>query len=282
MEGKICMITGANTGIGFEIAKGLAAKGADVVLVCRNETKGQAALTNIREQTGNSNIHLMLCDLSSQEAIHQLVQDFTSSFGVLDVLVNNAGALFFEKTLSRDGIEMNLATNYLGAFLLSELLVDCLEKAPSARVVNVVGRLHRKGKIFLEDLQFERQSYNVLKAGTQAVLAKTIFTYEFDRRYQAKGIRASGFHPGQVDSDFMRNAPAIVRWLKPLIRPFMLNTKQAAEPGIYLASSPELEGQGGLYFERMKQMKSSPATYDLGLASALWDASVTLTSLQSS
>lgn len=277
---KRCLVTGANTGIGYAIAKGLAEAGAEVVLLCRNGEKAAKAREALVAQTGNTQLHTLHCDLSSQASIRSAAASFVERFAGLDVLVNNAGALPFARCETVDGIEQLLAVNYLGAFLLTHLLLDALERRAPARVVNVVGRLHFRGTLHLDDLQLTR-GYNTLKAGMQAVLAKTSFTFALDERVKERGIRANCFHPGGIKSQLTRHAPWYLRWAVWLASLRMESPEVGAAPGVFLALDPSMEGKGGMYFDQMKPTQASQDARDPQLAARLWEQSCVLVGLPS-
>ncbi len=183
MDHRICMVTGANSGIGKATAMGLAKIGATVVMVCRNRSRGEGAMAEIKAESGNQAVDLMLADLSSLAAVRQLVEDFRDRYQRLQVLVNNAGTYFTKRHVTVDGLETIFVVNYLAPFLLTNLLLDTLESSAPARIVNVAGAYHTKGKIEFDDLQGERD-YNGTRANNQAKLALVLFTYELAKKLQ--------------------------------------------------------------------------------------------------
>src|SRR5215468_3545827 len=156
MQGKICMVTGANSGIGKETALGLAQMGATVVMVCRDRARGEAAQSEIKTKSGNNGLDLLLADLSSQQSIRQLVENFKQRYTQLHVLINNAGVYMLTRRTTVDGLEMMFAVNYLAPFLLTNLLLDVLKASAPARIVNVSSRAHRGAKIDFDDVQNTR------------------------------------------------------------------------------------------------------------------------------
>ena len=156
MKDKVCIVTGANAGIGLETARELASRGATVILACRNQQKGEVALADIRQTTGNEDLHLFLVQLDQQESIRAFAAAFTLQFSRLDVLVNNAGVLKSKREVTVDGYEATFATNHLAYFLLTHLLLDVLQQTPGARVVNVSSDAHRSARLNFNDLQLER------------------------------------------------------------------------------------------------------------------------------
>ena len=240
MQGKVCMITGANSGIGKTTAKGLARLGATVVLVCRNKEKGNKALEEIKSETGNDKIDLLIADLSSQKSIRDLASNFKTKYAKLDVLINNAGVYRNKRTLTEDGIETTFAVNHLAPFLLSNLLLDELKASPSSRIIIVASGLERQGKINFDDLQCEN-GYSGFGAYNQSKLANVLFTYELARRLEGTGITVNCLQPGFVRTNLIRERRLVTFLLKPL----QITPEKGAETSIYLASSAEVEGVSG-------------------------------------
>jgi NAD(P)-dependent dehydrogenase (short-subunit alcohol dehydrogenase family) len=275
MTGKVCVITGASRGIGKETALGLARLGATVVAIARDPTRGAAAVTAIKARSGSEAVHLMLADLSSQEAIGRLARDLAERYEQIHVLVNNAGAINMKRTVTVDGIETTWAVNHLAYFLLTNLLLPMLEASAPARIVNVASDAHRRGTLNFDDLQGERH-YSAWAAYSQSKLANVLFTYELARQLQ-RGVTANALHPGTVSTGFGKNNPGWLRWGITLAGLFMIKAARGAETSIYLASSPEVEGLSGKYFEKCKETRSSPASYDEVAARRLWDISAEMT-----
>ncbi len=267
MAGKVCVITGSNSGIGKVTARELAGMGATVVMVCRNPDSGEAARAEIERTTGNSKVDLMVADLSSRDSIRQLLSDFRSKYTNLHVLINNAGILCRERTLTKDGVETQFAVNLLAPFRLTNALHDLLEASTPARVINITSKMHRYAKVDFGNLQGEKK-YNVWMAYNQAKLGLIMLTYEWDRRFRGKGVTANCLHPGVVASGIMREFPGPVRvvWDR-----FFVSPEKGAETSLYLASSPDMEGVSGRYFEVKKEKKSSRQSYDRAMAERLWN-----------
>lgn len=193
MTGKICLITGANSGIGKATALGLARMGAIVVLVCRDESRGKAAMTEIKAESRNEAVDLILADLSSQASISQLVADFNGRYQQLHVLIDNAGVAKAKRTLTVDSIETTFAVNHLAPFLLTNLLLDVLKASVPSRIVNVSSMVHRWGEIDFDDFQGEIR-YNMDKAYNQSKLANVLFTYELARRLEGTGVTVNALN----------------------------------------------------------------------------------------
>ncbi len=270
MAGKVVLVTGANQGIGKETAKALAARGAHVVLVCRNAEKGRAATAEITGAGGAA--ELLVADLSSQAEVRRVAAEFRARHPVLDVLVNNAGVLVTERRTTRDGLEETLALNHLAYFLLTRELMAPLEAARAARVVNVASRAHLRARPNLADLQFSR-GYSMTRAYAHSKLLNVLFTYELARRLEGSPITANCLHPGVIASGFARTDGGLPALLARLARPFLLTPAEGARTSIYLASSPEVEGVSGRYFDKCKAVRSSSASYDVGAQRELWELS---------
>lgn len=250
MKGKICMITGANSGIGKATAIGLTKMGAKIVMVCRNKNKGEKALEDIKKECNDGTVDLIIADLSSQKEIHQLVKDYKEKYQDLHVLINNAGVNLNKRVLSDDGIETTFAVNYLAPFLLSNLLLDVLQTSKPARIVNVASSVQAKS-INFENLNGEKH-YRQLNAYAQSKLAVILFTYEFARRIEGTGVSINCLHPGFVRTNMVKNFRPFVKYFYPLIGLFMKSPKKGGKTSIYLASSPEVEGMSGKYFKKKK------------------------------
>lgn len=277
MKGKICMITGANSGIGKATALGLAKMGATIIMVCRNKDRGEKALEDIKKEVENGTVDLMIADLSTQKAIHQLVKEFKERYQFLHVLINNAGVNLSRCMLTEDGIETTFAVNYLAQYLLSNLLLDVLKASSPARIVNVASSVLAKN-IDFENLNGEKH-YRQLNAYGQSKLAVILFTYELSRRIEGTGVTVNCLHPGYVKTNMIKNFRKFVKYFYPLIGLFMKKPKKGAKTSIYLASSSEVEGVSGKYFKKRKEVESMKAVYDEEIAKRLWDVSIALTNL---
>jgi NAD(P)-dependent dehydrogenase (short-subunit alcohol dehydrogenase family) len=275
MKGKICLITGANSGIGKATAMGLAKIGATIVMVCRNKNRGEKALEDIKNEVENGTVGLMLADLSTQKAIHQLVKDFKERYQSLHILINNAGVNLSKRVLTEDGIETTFAVNYLAPYLLSNLLLDLLQASSPARIVNVASSVQAK-TINFENLNGEKH-YRQLNAYAQSKLAVILFTYEFARRIKGTGVTVNCLHPGYVKTNMIKNFRKFVKYFYPMIGLFMKSPKKGAKTSIYLASSSEVEGISGKYFKKKKEVEPVKASHDEELAKRLWDVSIALT-----
>ena len=277
MKGKCCLITGGSDGIGYAAARELARLGATVVLVGRNETKTETAANRIVEDTGNGAVRYLLADLSSQADVRRLAAEVIDGMPRLDVLVNNAGAAFLSRRRSADGIEMTFALNHLGYFLLTTLLLDLLGRSSPARIVNVASAAHSSaGSFRLEDLPSPERGGG-FRAYGRSKLCNILFTYELARRLEGSGVTANALHPGVVRTNIARNNGLLGRMVNFLIGVRGVDAAKGAETVVYLASSPEVEGVTGKYFENRRAVPSSALSFDAALASALWELSERLT-----
>jgi len=271
MSGKICVVTGANSGIGKETALGLARLDAHVAMVCRNPEKGRAAVEEIRRESGSSQVDLLIADMSSQASIRALAAQIQQRYSRLDVLVNNAGGAAPTRTLSTDGIEMTVAANHLGAALLTLLLLDLLKASAPSRIINVSSEAQRNARLDMNDLQFEQRKYTGFAAYGQSKLLMNAFTFELSRRLAGTGVTANCLHPGVVATNIWGgNLPLIFKLIVAVAKPFMLNSKDGAEVSLYLATSPEVAQVSGQYFVKSKPAKSNPLSRDPKVAGEIW------------
>jgi NAD(P)-dependent dehydrogenase (short-subunit alcohol dehydrogenase family) len=278
MNGKVCLITGGTSGVGLETARGLAQVGATVVIVGRNADKSARTTERLRAETRNQSINFMLADLSSQAQIRALASEFKRRYDRLDVLVNNAGALFMSRTLSVDGIEMTFALNHLSYFLLTNLLLDLLKASAPSRIVNVASDAHDGATLDFDNLQGSVGPFG-MRAYGQSKLANILFTYELARRLEGTGVTANALHPGVVASGFGANNGWLARLGMNVTHLFAISPAEGAQTSIYLASSPEVEGVTGKYFVKKQAVSSSKASYDVAAARRLWEISEQLTGL---
>ena len=278
MSEKIVFVTGATSGIGAVTARRLAALGATLVMVGRDREKSDRVANDIRQRTGNSKVIYLVGDLSSQKDLRRLVDEFKNHFDRLDVLVNNAGAVFLSRHESVDGIEMTLALNHLNYFLLTNLLMDRLIASAPARIVNVSSAAHNGARLNFDDLE-NKKGYNGMRAYGQSKLANLLFTYELARRLEGKGVTVNALHPGFVASNFAKNNLGILKPLMSLIQFAAISPEEGAQTSFYLATSPGVEGVSGKYFINQKAVSSSPASYDEAAARRLWETSEQMTGL---
>ncbi len=270
MRGKVCLVTGANSGIGKATAAGLAKLGATVVMVCRDQAKGEAARVEIQTSSGNEAVTLLMADLSSQASIRQLAGTFRETYQGLHVLVNNAGIGPWRRSVTVDGIEMTFAVNALAPFLLTHLLLDQVKASIPARIINVTSAMNTP--LDFDDLQREKR-FDPMQVYAQSKFAVILFTYELARRLQGSGITVNCLSPGVVATHLSREYPAAFR----LMTRFFSRPEKGALTSLYLASSSEVEGVTGQYFDRRKEKRTAPQTYDAALSERFWQISAELT-----
>jgi len=283
MKGKTCLITGATSGIGRATAIALAKMGAGLILVGRNERVGaELAEKLVKEQAIRA--QFIRADISDQEQVRNLAATVRQRFSHLDVLINNAGAKFDCYQASATGIEMTFATNYLGHFLLTALLLDSLLEAPCARIVTVSSDSHGYARADLEWVQ-QAEGYDRSQAYAKSKLANLLFSFELAERLGQTCISVNALDPGGVATNFGRNN-GLVRWLKHIgyhaLKGELVSSKRGASTVIFLASDPSIKGVTGAYFKNCIQVESSPISKDKIIARKLWELSLELTSLNES
>jgi NAD(P)-dependent dehydrogenase (short-subunit alcohol dehydrogenase family) len=274
MKGKIVLVTGSSSGIGFETAKALAQQGAEVILVARSEEKLKEAAAVIKAATGNDKLKYYTADFSSQKSIRELAAKVKKDYTKLDVLVNNAGGVFPEFKLSEDGLEMTIATNHFAYFLLTNLLLDLLKKADSARIVNVASGSHYQGKIDFESFK-KKKSYFIMKAYGQSKLANVLFTKELAERLKGTRITVNCVHPGFVHTGIgTKGVTGVVKFIWTFFsRLGGLSAEEGAKTSVYLASSSAVNGVTGKYFDKCKPKEESKLAKDINLQHELWKVS---------
>jgi NAD(P)-dependent dehydrogenase (short-subunit alcohol dehydrogenase family) len=276
MSGKTVVITGGNSGIGLETAVAVARAGAKVLITVRDERKGTAAIKEIHARAPGAEADFVVFDLASLASVREGAAQILASCPRIDVLVNNAGLVLSDRTLTVDGFETTFAVNHLGPFLLTELLLDRIRASAPARIVNVSSTAHagaRRGLDF-DDLQSERQ-YRGMAVYSKSKLANIYFTTELARRLAGSGVTANSLHPGTVATGYGRDGDTsgLLAFGVKLIGPFVLTAEKGARTSVYLASSPEVDGVTGRYFVRSKEAKPSRAARDDAAARRLWDVS---------
>jgi retinol dehydrogenase-14 len=279
MQGKVVLITGANSGVGLATARELAKMGARVVMVCRDGTRGAHAQAEVASVAAGSAPTLLLSDLSSQASVRALARDIHEQFGAIDVLVNNAAGIFAHRELSADGIEKTFATNHLGPFLLTNLVLDLLCAAPGGRIVNVAAEGY-PSKLDFANLQGEK-SYGFLSAYFRSKLAIIIFTFDLARRLQATDVTANCVSPGPTRTRFGDNMTGPTGLFPRLLKPFFPGPATGARTMIYVASSPDLKGVSGRFFLRQRAKHTKPVTREAEVAEQLWRISAELVGLSS-
>jgi NAD(P)-dependent dehydrogenase (short-subunit alcohol dehydrogenase family) len=274
------MVTGATAGMGLATAQALAELGYRVVLVCRDPSRGAAAVQRIKAGGGDPAVEFLQADLSSQQQVRLVAGEFVARYARLEVLVNNAGVFLTRREESDDGLEMTFALNHLGYFLLTNLLLDTLGASAPARIVNISSDAHRQASLDWDDLQSCRK-YSGFRAYSRSKLANVLFTYELARRLEGTGVTVNAVHPGSVATGFALNNPGATATMTRVVgRLFGKSPEEGAETAIYLATSPEVEGITGGYWAKKKPKESSRLSYDAGDARRLWRVSEELTGLR--
>jgi NAD(P)-dependent dehydrogenase (short-subunit alcohol dehydrogenase family) len=289
VNGKRCLVTGANSGIGKALSLALAGYGAEVIMVCRDRHRGESALNEIKSRIQNSRLELLLVDLSSQRAIRNGAEQFRKKYRRLDVLINNAGALFFERSMTDDGIESTFAVNYLAPFLFTNLLLDVLKSSAPSRIINVSSESQKKAFIDFGDLMGENK-YSPMAAYSQSKLAVILFTYELARRLAGTGVTVNSYYPsaavrtnlGKADKGFFRLSFVL---MSVLLSPMLISAEKAARTGLYLAASKRAEKiTGKCYMQDRQGTKASRVDrpYEREISGRLWEISKELAGLNKS
>jgi NAD(P)-dependent dehydrogenase (short-subunit alcohol dehydrogenase family) len=286
-RGRVAVVTGANTGLGFDTARVLAARGASVILAVRDTEKGKRAADRITAAAPGADVSVARLDLSSLASVRAAAAELGARYPVIDLLINNAGVMYTPRQKTADGFELQFGTNHLGHFALTGLLLDRMLTVPGSRVVTVSSIGHRlRAQIHFDDLQWER-TYDRVQAYGQSKLANLMFTYELQRRLAAAAAPtiAVAAHPGFSDTELARNSPAPLRLLAPVLaRPFAQSAAKGSLPTLRAATDPAV--LGGQYFgpDGLGELKGSPRvvsssaqSHDAGIQRRLWEVSTELT-----
>jgi len=280
MNNKLCVITGANSGIGFETSKALAQKGAYIVMVCRNEDKAIAAKNKILNTVDDAGIAIVICDFSIQKEIHRAAEEIKSRYKKIDVLINNHGFIASERGETVDGLEGTFAVNHIGYFLFTNLLLENIKAAKNARIINVASDAHRAGEFDPDNIQL-KNNFNTMKAYGNSKLFNILFTKELAERLKETDVTANCLHPGVVRSNFGQSGKWWVSIFYTVFGLFMTSNKKGAETSIYLASSDEVENANGAYFKNKKAVAPKKSAQDKEAAKKLWEISEQLCDLDS-
>lgn len=278
MRGKVCLVTGANRGIGRATAEGLARLGATVIMICRNRTAGEQARQEIVAATGNQQLELLVADLAVQAEVLALADEVRARHQQLHVLISNAGVYHQRCTTTADGIEATFAVNHLAGFILISELLDLLRAAAPARIVLVASAAHRR--VFTSVDWESANGYSAFKAYARSKLANVIFGYDLAHQLEGTRVTVNSCHPGLINSQLLE---AIydrwwLRWLYPSTKQLLtITAEQGAETVLYLATSSAVDGLSGKYFSDMKATASSKLSHDAVLRAGLREVSLRLT-----
>ena len=248
MKDKICVITGANSGIGKAMTQALAQKKFHIVMICRNIDKAEKVRQTIISKTNHEAIELFIADLSKQSEVIRVAESIQNKFPKIDILINNAGIIARSyREVTQDGLELTFAVNHMAYFILTNLFMDSLKASQNSRIISVSSEAHRFAKFDLDNLQLEKK-YNNMKAYALSKLCNILFTRELAKRLQGTNISANCFHPGGVATNFAQDASPWMRTLMNIGKPFLSTPEQGADTGIYLATNPEIGKITGEYF----------------------------------
>ena len=277
----IVLITGGSTGMGKATAAQLAKTGATVVILCRNKERGEKALADIKTESGNNDIDLFICDLGNMANIRKFVKEFKAKYTKLNVLINNAGVILPKRHETSDGYELQFGVNYLGSFILTNLLLDTIENSSPARIINVSSGAHKVGKIHFQDINLKK-NYNLIKAYSQSKLCNILFSYELSERLKGSEVTVNCLHPGAVATEMgINRKTGFGVTITQMLKPFFQTPLEGASTAIYLATSEEVLDITGKYFYKKKPIKSSKLSYNKEISKKLWKLSEKLTDLNS-
>ncbi|MDO8795053.1 MAG: SDR family oxidoreductase [Vicinamibacterales bacterium] len=274
LTGKTVLVTGATAGIGLATARALAVSGADVIVVGRDRARTEAAAVQVAQARHGAVVTPLVADLTSMAAVRRLAGEVRARWTRLDVLVNNAGAMFGERLLTPEGFERTWALNHLSCLLLTVELLPLLRASAPARVVNVSSMTHAGARMSSRS-HGEMQRFSGLQAYSQAKLAQVLCGYALARRLKGTGVTVNALHPGVVATDVAREMGPLFSFMqKTLLRPFASSPDTAARTSVYLATSPDVEGVTGGYFVKSTQRRSSADSYDEALQERIWSTSL--------
>ena len=277
LEGKVAIVTGANSGMGMATVEALSDKGATVIMLCRNEERGREALLKLTEKRQRK-LDLILCDLGDFESIRNFAAAVKEKYDHIDILVNNAGFISLDRQETKEGLERQFGINHIGHFLLTMELLELMGKG--SRIVNVASGAHKTGKIHFDDINLTK-GFNVIKAYSQSKLANVLFTRELARRVAGRGITVNCCHPGAVATNIgIDRDTGFGKTITGLLKPFFQTPMQGARTAIFLASDNSVENISGGYFYKCRIAKSSKRSKDKKLAKKLFELSEEITKIQ--
>ncbi|MBR4816301.1 MAG: SDR family oxidoreductase [Lachnospiraceae bacterium] len=275
LDGKIAIVTGANSGMGMATVEALSDKGATVIMLCRSEERGKEAILKLTENK-ERNLDLILCDLGDYESIRNFAKAVKEKYDHIDILVNNAGFISLDRQETKEGLERQFGINHIGHFLLTKELLELMGKG--SRIVNVASGAHKTGKIHFDDINLTK-GFNVIKAYSQSKLANVLFTRELARRVADRGITVNCCHPGAVATNIgIDRDTGFGKTITGLLKPFFQTPMEGARTAIFLASDKSVENITGGYFYKCKIAKSSKRSKSKKLAKKLFELSEKLVS----
>ncbi len=270
LSGKNCLITGANTGLGLAVSKKFASMGANAILLCRNKEKGENAVHEIKEETPNASVELMICDLSSMTSIQSFIEEFKGTYSKLDILYNNAAVMKKKRTVTEDGFEMMFQVNYLASFILMNSFLELLKNSSSPFIINNA-RPSNKLRLDMDDLQF-LNNYQMYNSFFKTKLCLLFASLEHSRRPESDDIPATMIDPGPFKSDLVRDVP-LMGWFKNL---FSHSVDKAAENILYHITSDELENKNGKVFKEKQEWPLTEYWKDTSISERLWSVTESL------
>ena len=280
MNKKTCLITGASTGIGYSTALGIAKEGLNVIIASNNRERGYEAAGKIASESNSENVEYIHVNLASFQSIRNFANEFNAKYNRLNILINNAGVYYSKQTFSPDDIEMTIGINHFAPFLLSGLLMDCLQNSGEGRIVNVSSRFHFQGKMHFDNL-FLNNKYNGLRAYCQSKLALILYTYKLAELLEGSCVTANCLHPGTIRTNIGNtNASGLYPVVCNIVKPFLPLPEKGAQTSIYLAVSDDVKHINGQYFQNCKSIRSSKRSYSKEQAQRLWQVSEELTGME--
>jgi len=281
LEGKVVVITGANTGIGKICALDMAKRGGKIILLCRSQERGEAAAEEIRKET-KAEVIFHKCDLASLASVRECAEQLNNSLPKIDILLNNAGVMMCPLTRTEDGFEMQIGTNHLGHFLLTNLLMPLLKRAaPDARIVNVSSLAHERGRMNFDDINYEKRSYSPAGAYGQSKLANVLFTRELARKGEGSGVNAYALHPGVIATELGRhlNANPVLKCMSMMFMPLVKTPEAGAQTSLYCCLEQSISDENGKYYSDCRRKEPAVQAQNDEDAKKLWQISEKLTGL---
>ena len=264
LKDKTCLITGASSGLGFAVSKQLALLGCHTILLCRNSEKGESTIQEIKRETSNVSVELMICDLSSMKSIQRFIEEFKSKYSKLDILYNNAAVMKRNRTITEDGFEMMSQVNYLASFKLMDSFLELIKNSSSPFIINN-GRPSYKLRLDMDDLQFSK-NYSMYQSFFKTKLYLLFASLELSRRTESDGITVTMIDPGPFKSDLVREVP-LMGWIKNL---FSSSVEKAAENILYHITSDEVKKKNGKVFKEKQEWPLTEYWKDKNISERLW------------